>query len=322
MTIALDAIAIVDGTLQTATPLIFAALAGLFSEKAGLVDIGIEGKMLAAAFTAAALSAVTGSALLGLTGGIAISTLLAWLHGFACITHRGNQVVSGLAINFLCAGLTVSLSNAWFGQGGQTPPLSGTARFQEIRLPTIDFLRHFPGLETLYGRVLSGHTAFVYLAFVAVVATWWLIYDSRLGLRLRAVGEHPTAVDTAGISVERLRFFAVTAAGVLSGVAGTYLSVAQNSSFSRDMTAGRGYLALAALIFSNWRPGRVLAACLLFGLLDALQIRFQGAPVFGVEVPIELMQALPYVFTVVMLAGLVGESTPPRALGRPYTRSR
>ncbi|WP_225767407.1 ABC transporter permease [Inquilinus sp. Marseille-Q2685] len=319
----LDVIALLDATIRTSTPLVLAALAGLFAERAGLVDIGLEGKMLAAAFASAATAAATGSAWAGLGMGVVVSVVLALLHGYASITHRGNQVVSGLAINILASGLTVTLGIAWYQRGGQTPPLEGDARFQQIALPLADTLREVPVIGPIWSELVSGHSVLVYAAFLAVPLVAWIVYRTRFGLRLRAVGENPAAVDTAGISVTALRYQAMVLTGILCGLAGTYLSVAQNASFGRDMTAGKGYLALAALIFAKWKPWPVMLTCLLFGLLDALEARLQGTviPGFG-EVPVQLIQALPYILTVVLLAGFIGRATAPKASGVPYVEER
>jgi len=298
-------------------------MAGLFSERSGIVDIGLEGKMLAGAFAAAAVAAVTGSAWLGLLAAIGIAVCMALLHGFACITHRGNQVVSGLAINILASGLTVTLGIAWFQQGGQTPMLTGDARFASIDLPGAIAVADVPVLGAIYSQLISGHNALVYLAFVTVPVTWWIVYQTRFGLRLRAVGENPQAVDTAGISVFWLRYRAVICAGVLCGIAGAYLSIAQNASFIREMSAGKGYIALAALIFGKWKPKAALLACLLFGFLEALTVRLEGVPLPLIgEVPAQLMQALPYILTVVLLAGFIGKAVAPKAIGIPYVKER
>ncbi len=312
-----------DSTIRVSTPLILCAMAGLFSERSGIVDIGLEGKMLAGAFAAAAVAAVTGSAWLGLLAALAISVSMALLHGFACITHRGNQVVSGLAINILASGLTVTLGIAWFHQGGQTPLLSGDARFLAIDLPGALALADVPVIGTIYSGLISGHNALVYLAFVTVPVTWWIVYQTRFGLRLRAVGENPQAVDTAGISVFWLRYRAVICAGLLCGIAGAYLSTAQNASFIKEMSAGKGYIALAALIFGKWRPKTALLACLLFGFLEALTVRLEGValPLIG-EVPPQFMQALPYILTVILLAGFIGKAVAPKAVGVPYVKER
>ena len=231
--------AILDATLRVSTPLILAAMAGLFSERSGIVDISLEGKMLAAAFGAGAVAAVTGSAWLALGTGILVGVALGLVHGFACITHRGNQVVSGLAINILASGLTVVLGIAWFSQGGQTPSLTSESRFMPIDLPFAESAAQtIPVVGQLYSEVISGHNLLVYVAWFAVFATWWIVYRTRFGLRIRAVGENPLAVDTAGLSVSGLRFSAVAICGGLAGIAGAYLSTAQNAAFVREMTAG------------------------------------------------------------------------------------
>jgi general nucleoside transport system permease protein len=314
---------IFDATLRVATPLVLCAMAGLFSERSGVIDISLEGKMLAAAFAAAAAAAVTGSAWLALGAGIAVSVALGLLHGFACITHRGDQVVSGVAINILVSGLTVVLGTAWFQRGGQTPSVGQDARFTPLVWPGAEAVAEVPVIGPLYSELLSGHNLLVYLAFAAVPLTWWVVYRTRFGLRLRAVGENPGAVDTAGISVSFLRYRAVVCAGLLCGVAGTYLSIAQNAAFVREMTAGQGYIALAALIFGKWRPVPAMLACLMFGFLDAVAIRLQGVvvPVIG-PIPVQLIQALPYVLTVVLLAGFIGRAVAPKAIGRPYVKER
>ena len=315
--------ALLDATLRVSTPLILAAMAGLFSERSGIVDISLEGKMLAAAFVAGSVAAVSGSAWLALLCGVAIGVVLGLVHGFACITHRGNQVVSGLAINILASGLTVVLGIAWFAQGGQTPSLTSEARFMPVSLPLASMVADVPVIGQFYNEVISGHNVLVYVAWLAVIGTWWVVYRTRFGLRLRAVGENPLAVDTGGLSVSGLRFAAVAICGALSGVAGAYLSTAQNASFVREMTAGQGYIALAALIFGKWRPLPAMLACLMFGFLDAVSIRLQGVvlPFIG-EVPVQAIQALPYVLTVVLLAGFIGKATAPKAVGTPFVKER
>ncbi len=311
-------------TIRVATPLLLAALAGLFSERAGVIDLGLEGKMLGAAFAAAAVSAVTGSAWLGLGAAILTGAALALLIGFACITHRGNQVVAGMAVTIMVVGLAPSLALAWFGLGGQTPQLAAAGqRFTALPWPWADAAREtpFPGL--LYAELLGGHNLVVYLAAALVPASAWVLYRTRFGMRLRAVGENPHAVESAGVPVNALRYRAVLISGVLCGVAGAYLSTAANAGFVRDMTAGKGYLALAALIFGKWRPGPTLGACLLFAFTDAAAARMQGValPLVGV-VPVQFILALPYVLTVLLLAGFVGRAVPPKALGMPYAKER
>ncbi|MBL3568697.1 sugar ABC transporter permease [Rhodovulum sulfidophilum] len=313
---------VLDSTVRLATPLLLACLAGLFSERSGIYDIGLEGKMLAAAFCSAATAAVTGSVWLGLLAGIGGSMALAGLHGLSAITFRGNQLISGVAINFLAAGLTVVLAQDWFHQGGRTPSLLGGARFEAIALPFAETLRPVPVLGPVYAELISGHTLLVYVAALLVPASWWVLYRTRFGLRLRAVGENPEAVDTAGVSVQATRYAAVAICGLLCGLAGAYLATALQAGFSRDMTAGRGYIALAALIFAKWRPWQALGATLLFGLLQAIALRYQNIELGGVGLPVQVMDALPYILTVVILAGFVGRAIPPRAGGEPYVKER
>ncbi len=315
-------ILILDSTLRLSAPLLLACLAGLYSERAGVFDIGLEGKMLGAAFAAAAAAAVWGSAWVGLLAAVLTSVFLALVHGFACITHRGNQIVSGVAINFIALGMTALLGQAWFNRGGRTPPLSSEARFGDVHWPGADWLADVPVLGDLYSELFSGHKGLVYIAFLAVPLTAWILMRTRFGLRLRATGENPAAVDTAGISVVRIRYMAVICCGLLCGLAGAYLSIAQTAGFVQDMTAGKGFIALAALVFAKWRPVQAMFACLLFGFLDALAIRLQGVQVAGFDVPVTFIQALPYILTVVLLAGFVGRATPPKAGGVPYVKER
>lgn len=319
----LTLIQLLDSTVRLATPLLLACLAGLFSERAGIFDIGLEGKMLAAAFFSAAIAAITGSVWLGLMAGIAASMSLSLLHGVASITFRGNQLISGVAINFLAAGLTVLIAQDWFQQGGRTPSLMGSARFEPITLPFADALANVPILGPIYAELISGHSILVYLAFATVPLTWWILYRTRFGLRLRAVGENPAAVDTAGVSVVGLRYAAVLICGVLCGIAGAYLSTALQAGFVKDMSAGRGFIALAALIFAKWRPWYALYATLLFGLFGALETRPDVIQaVIGIKVQGQILGALPYIMTVIILAGFVGKAIPPRAGGQPYVKER
>jgi simple sugar transport system permease protein len=319
----LDLISILGSTIRLSIPLIFTALAGLFTERAGVFDIGLEGKMLFSAFAAAIFAHLTGSPWMGLLAGIGVSVLISLIHAFASITNRGNQIVSGVAINFLATGLTAVLGHAWFGQGGRTPPLAPGARFGEVTFPFAAELRDSGFIGRFYANVISGHSVLTYIAFLAVPASWWVLYRTRFGLRLRAVGENPGAVDTAGISVTWLRYRATICAGILCGFSGTYLSIAQSAGFVRDMSAGKGYIALAALIFAKWRPVPVMFACLLFGFLDAFANFMQGKEVWGIgEVPVQIFQALPYVLTCVLLAGFIGVATPPKAGGVPYVKER
>ena len=314
---------LIDATFRVATPLILAALAGLFAERSGVFDIALEGKMLGAAFAAAAAAAFTGSAWLGLGAGILFAVALSMIHAYACVTHSGNQIVSGMALNILVAGLAPTLGLAWFSLGGQTPSLVGGARFKPIVFPFAEALEDVPIIGGLYSEILSGHNIFVYFSIAAVPIAAWIIYRTRFGLRLRAVGENPEAVDTAGISVFVLRYQALIITGVLCGIAGAYLSTAQNAGFIRNMTAGQGFIALAAMIFGKWRPVPTMLACFLFAFTDAIQVRLQGVdiPLIGV-IPVQFVQALPFVLTVIILAGFIGKSVAPKAGGIPYIKER
>ncbi|EMW7170961.1 ABC transporter permease [Vibrio fluvialis] len=311
-----------DATIRVSTPLILAALAGMFSERSGVVNIALEGKLLASAFAGAATASVTGSAWLGLLAGVGVSILLALLHGFASITHRGEQVVSGMAINILATGLTITLGRYWFGQGGQTPTLSGDARFAPLTLPGADAAQDTPVIGLLYSELISGHSIIEYIAFLAVPTAWYVLFKTRFGLRLRAVGESPAAVDTAGISVVGMRYSAMVICGLLVGLGGVYLSVGQTAQFIPNMSAGKGYMALAALIFGKWRPVTAMAACLLFGFLDALAIRLQGVSIGDFPIPVQAIEASPYILTVFLLAGFIGKAVAPKAIGVPYTKER
>jgi simple sugar transport system permease protein len=316
-------ISLLDATLRLTTPLLLACLAGLYSERSGVFDIGLEGKMLAAAFGAAAVAAVTGSMWLGLLAGMVVSLLTSLLQGVAAISLKGNQIIAGVAINMLAAGLTTFLGQTWFHQGGRTPPLGAGGRFGTITLPFANELANVPVLGPIYAELISGHYLLVYVAFIAVPITAFVLFRTRFGLRLRAVGENPKAVDTAGISVTLLRYQAIIITGLLCGLAGAYFSIAQGSGFGNNMTAGKGFIALAALIFAKWKPVPAMFTCLLFGFLDALQIRLQNVdlPLIG-QVPVQAIQALPYVLTVVLLAGFIGKAVGPRAGGVPYTKER
>jgi simple sugar transport system permease protein len=319
----MEILTVLDATIRLAAPLLLACLAGLFSERAGIFDIGLEGKMLVAAFLAAAAAAVSGSVWIGLLAGIGGSLILSAIHGLASITFRGNQLISGVAINFLASGITVLLAQAWFAQGGRTPALTGAGRFNPVTLPFAEALKDVPVIGPVYYEVISGHTILVYVAALLVPLSWWVLFRTRFGLRLRAVGENPAAVDTAGISVIRLRFTAIAICGVLCGIAGAYLSTGLQAGFVKEMTAGRGYIALAALIFAKWRPVYAMYSCLLFGALQAIALRPDLIErVLGFKLQLQLLDAMPYILTVIILAGFVGKAIPPRAGGEPYVKER
>jgi simple sugar transport system permease protein len=314
---------VLASTLRVATPLILAALAGTVCERAGVIDLGLEGKMLACAFSAGAAGVVSGSFTVALLAALAVGLALSMLHGYACVTHRGDQVVMGMAITMTAAGLTVVLGIAWFAQGGQTPPLPDAVRLQPLFTGLAGSVQQVPLVGAVVGLGLLGHNAFVYGALALVAGVWWLLYRTRFGLRLRATGENPAMVDAAGVSVTGLRYAALALNGVLCALAGAYLVLALNPSFIPNMTAGRGYMALAAMIFGKWHPVGALLACLLFGFLEAAAIRLQGVAVPGLgEVPVQAIQALPYLMTVVLLAGFIGKAMAPKALGTPYVKER
>ncbi len=309
--------------IRLAVPLILACLAGLWSERSGVVDIGLEGKILVGAFASAAAATFTGSVWLGLSAGVAATIAVSLVHGYASIDQRANQIVSGTAINMVADGLTALVGNAIWSQGGRTPELPSSAQFGAIQLPFVSQIAAVPVVGPIYQHLISGHDLITYLAFLIVPLTYWALYSTRFGLRLRAVGENPAAVDTAGISVRALRYSAVVICGVLVGLAGVYLVLSEEAYFQPHMSAGRGFIALAALVFAKWRPWPALATCLLFGLLDAVAIRLQGVelPVIG-PVPVQAIEALPYILTVVLLAGFIGKAIPPRASGIPYVKER
>ncbi len=316
-------IVVFDSGIRLGTPLILACLAGLWSERSGVVDIALEGKMLVGAFASAAGAAFTGSVWAGLLAGVLATVVVSLVHGYASIDQRANQIVSGTAINMVAAGLTALIGNAIWSQGGRSPELPSSAQFGAIRLPFVDAVGRVPILGPVYQHLISGHDLVTYVAFLLAPLTYWALYSTRFGLRLRAVGENPAAVDTAGLSVRGLRYGAVVICGVLVGLAGVYLVLSQAAYFQPNMSAGKGFIALAALVFAKWRPWPALATCLLFGFLDAVAIRLQGVelPVIG-PVPVQAIEALPYVLTVILLAGFIGKAIPPRASGIPYVKER
>ncbi len=299
---------LIASTLRLSTPLIFAALGGLWSERAGVINIALEGMMLAGAFSAAAVTALTGNAWVGVGAALLAGLMVAWVHASATITWRADQVVSGTAINLLLLGIPALLSGAIFGSTGATPQLP-----KDQVLPDLIFFdpQSSPILASIFNQ-----KPLVYLAFLILAGTAYLLARTSFGLRLRAVGENPEAADTAGVSVKRIRYAGVLLSGGLAALGGAYLSIGQNSLFTRNMTAGRGFIALAALIFGKWSPGGAVLACLLFGLAEAVAIRMEGT----VDLPTQFVQMIPYLLTIVALAGLIRRATPPRALGVPYRK--
>jgi simple sugar transport system permease protein len=357
-------------TLRLSTPLLLAALGGLYSERSGVINIALEGMMLAGAFTGAAVTYKTGSPWVGLLAGIVAGVVIAWIYALFTIKYKADQVVSGTAINILMVGLPGFLSGAFFLSTGSTP-----------QIPKEQLIPYSP----------------IVIAFVMVPVTWYVLFKTPFGLRLRAVGENPSAADAAGVSVGRIRYAGVLISGALAAIGGAYLSIGQSSLFTRNMTAGRGFIALAALIFGKWRPVQTMLACLLFGFTEALTIQIQGVPVprvsilsiglviitgvilfftirFGgkkyvwrenmplwasiiigvvsvvvarilvqigiyiylerkgaqassywlelAEVPVQFIHLVPYVLTIIVLAGFIGASRAPKALGQLYQKER
>ena len=302
-------LSLLPSMLRLSTPLILAALGGLFSERGGVINIALEGIMLAGAFTAAAITALVHNPWLGLGAAAAAGLFVAMIHAVASIGFKANQVVVGTAVNIMFLGVPALVSGALFDSTGSTPQLKREFTLPDWNIPLID---RIPVLAEL----LSGHKPIVYLALAMVPISYYVLFKTRFGLRLRAVGENPEAADTAGISVSKMRYLGVLISGLLAGLGGAYLSIGQNSLFTRNMTAGRGFIALAALIFGKWHPVGAFLACLLFGLADATTIRMQGV----VQVPVEFIQIIPYVLTLVVLAGFIGRAIPPRAIGVPYMK--
>ncbi len=293
---------LVFSSLRLATPLILAALGGLFSERSGVINIALEGLLLAGAFTAAAVTFYAGSPWIGVLAAVAAGTFVAGLLAVACIRFRANQVVAGTAINIMFLGLPGVLSGALFLSSGSTPQIP-----REQLLPA-------------FGEV----SAVSLLAVIAVLVTHYVLGSTPFGLRLRAVGENPEAADAAGVHVNRFRYAGVLLSGALAAVGGAYLSIGQASLFTRNMSAGRGFIALAALIFGKWRPVPTMLACLLFGFAEALTIQMQGVARLpsGEEIPVQFVQIIPYVVTMVVLAGFIGQARAPKALGVPYEKER
>ena len=295
--------------VRLSTPLILAALGGLFSERAGVVNIALDGIMIFGALAGAIVGYETGNPWLGLIAAMLVGGLVAHVHGIASIRYQADQVVSGTAINLLAVGVPAMLASAFYGSTSITPNLD--VLLPEIEIP---FLVDVPYLGVIFGK----YSFIVYFAFAMVPLSWFVLYKTSFGLRLRAVGENPEAADTAGINVYMMRYYGVWISGLLAGLAGAFLSIAHGSSYVRNISAGRGFIALAALIFGRYNPGLTLVGCLMFGIADAFQIRVQGV----IPIPIQFIQMLPYVLTMVVLAGLIGKSRVPAADGIPYTQSK
>ena len=297
--------------LRYATPLTFAAVGGMFSERSGVVNIGLEGMMLMGAFFAILAADKLDSWPLGILAAAVAGGLTALIHAFVSISLRADQIVSGTAINFLALGVTGYFFIDVYGDQGT--PGEGIPRIPTVNL---DFLSSIPGIGTFLEDVFGNLNLMVWLSFVLLIVSYFVIFKSPAGLRLRAVGEHPRAADTVGISVYTTRYVAVVISGMLAALGGAYLSIGFLGSFNENMTAGRGFIALAALIFGNWRPLGLFGAALLFGFSSALAQRLPEYSTSGAV----LFQALPYVLTLIAVAGVIGRSIPPAAVGRPYVK--
>jgi simple sugar transport system permease protein len=302
--------ALLASMLRFATPLAFAALGGIFSERSGVVNIGLEGMMLVGAFFAIWGSIWGGSWLVGLLMAMIAGGLLALIHGIFCIHLQSDQIVSGFAVNFLALGLTGYLFSAIYPDG---IPTNEVSRVPQV---TLSFLDEIPALGDFLQGVFGGLSLLVWLMFLTVVFSYIVLFKTPIGLRIRSVGEHPRAADTVGISVYGVRYAAVITSGVLAALGGAYLSIGFVGTFSENMTAGRGFIALAAVIFGKWRPGWAFVATLLFGFGFALSIPLQREA----DVSENLISTLPYVLTLIAVAGLIGRSIPPAAVGRPYRK--
>ena len=307
---------LVFSTIRLATPLVWASIGGLYSERSGVINVALEGLMLAGAFTAAAVTFYAGDPWAGLASAMLAGGLVAYLMAVACIRFKANEVVTGTGINVLFLGLPAVLSGALFLSSGSTPQLP-----VEQLVPSLAQL--LPASLPQW-RVFTDVSVMSLLALVVALATRHVLSHTPFGLRLRSVGENPEAADAAGVRVNGIRYAAVILSGILAGVGGAYLSIGQSSLFLRNMTAGRGFIALAALIFGKWRPMQTLLACVLFGFADALTIQMQGVATLpsGEDIPVQFIQMIPYVVTIVMLAGFIGQSRAPAALGIPYENER
>jgi general nucleoside transport system permease protein len=298
-------IGLLDGTLRRSMPLVFGALAGLLCERSGVVNIGIEGMLLTGAFTAAITASAADNTWVGLLSGTAVGVVLGAFLGVMSIRYRVDQIIGGTVINILALGMTSYLAARVLVE---YPNLNEPGSFRAFGIPGLERL-------PLVGPLLFDNTIYVYLMFVLVLGLWWALFRSRWGLRLRAVGEHPRAADTVGINVLRTRYRAVMLGGAVAGLGGTWFTLDAVSSFDENMTAGRGFIALAALIFGRWHPVGAFVAALVFGFAEELQNRLA---VLDTPIPSEFLLMTPYIVTIIVVAGLVGRSRPPAADGVPY----
>lgn len=295
---------VLDAALRMATPLVLVALGGLFCERSGVVNIALEGILLTGAFASVLVTYFTGDPWLGVAAGIFAGVLVSVLHAVVSIVFKADQIVSGVAINILAAGATQFLTWIVWGSSANSPPVAGVPHWH---LPET-----WGPVATGFNTVFGHYPPLVYVAIAGVAVAHVVLWHTPFGLRLRATGEHPEAVDTLGVSVRKMRFAGVLLSGALAGLGGAYLAL-NTHQFVKNMSAGRGYIALAAMIFGKWNPVGALGACLLFGYAEAVQMGLQGR-----GVPTQFVQMIPYVLTMIALVGVIGRSRPPAASGKPY----
>ncbi|AEX85133.1 branched-chain amino acid ABC transporter permease [Marinitoga sp. 1135] len=295
--------------LMSATPLIFAALGGVFSEVTGVTNIALEGIMKLGAFTAVVFTFYTGNPWIGLAGALIAGVLFSWLHAYVSIRWSADQIVSATALILIATGLTAFLMEPIFGHSGQTDFVAKIPKVKFEAIQNVPFI----------GEIFDEMSIFVYLAFIAVALSWFLIYKTPLGLRMRAVGENPKAADTLGVNVFGIRYFGVLMSGLLAAFGGAYLSIGELGQFQENMPSGKGFIALAAMILGNWNPVGAMWAALLFGASDALNIQLQSI----LDIPPEmkaLLNLLPFLVTIIVVSGFVGKTRPPAADGIPYEK--
>ena len=292
-------------TLRMATPITLAALGGIFSERVGVVNIALEGMMLTSAFSGVAVSYYTGNPWLGVLAAVAVGGFLGLIHAFLTVTFKGNQIVSGTGINIFALGFTAYMSQIIWGSRGAS---SSVASLKAISIP---ILKDIP----IIGEILGTQTPLVYVMIIVTIVAQFVLFKTPIGLRIRAVGEHPAAADTAGISVVRVKYLGVVVSGMLAGLGGAFLSLGHLSLFTWGMTGGRGFIAMAAMIFGRWMPLGAFGASIMFGFADALQMRLQSLGIL----PPQIILMLPYILTVVALAGVVRKATPPSDY-KPYDK--
>jgi len=300
---------ILASALRLSTPLLFAGAGGLICERAGIATICLEGVMLTAAWTAAVVNLATLNPWYALLAGIAVGSVTMLLHAFLSITAKADQIVSGVAINIFAAGLTPFLTKIFFDGPTNTPAIAMEDRFHSVAIP---YLSDLPGI----GKLFFDQYPLVYLALTIPFLLHYVLYYTSYGLRVLAAGDGPEALRTSGVSPSAVRYLALWIGGAIASMGGVYLSISHASQFTRDMTAGRGYIALTALIFGKWRPIPTFFACLFFGLADALQIQLQSTTIFGISFPVQAIQAMPYLITLIVLVGVVGKARPPLSIGQ------